>query len=227
MLLKLALWIQATDFFTYLRGSAYVYPSILSLHMVGIAFFGGMILMTDMRLLGLAMRNRPVSDVVDQLRVPKRYGFLLAATMGVLMLGCKAEEYYYNAFFRAKVTLLILIAVHALIFRGRVYTRRLRSTKQAAYPRCENCRRSFARSLDRYRLHGPWHRLYRTPLRHPRPPKFRSARSIRPSRDRKGAVADISATPDRPLPRGRGSENASRHRGAGNRACRAGNPLQG
>jgi hypothetical protein len=123
MLLNLALWIQATDFFTYLRGSAYVYPCILSLHMVAIAFFGGMILMTDMRLLGIAMRNRPVADLVDQLRVPKRWGFLLAATCGVLMLGCKAEEYYYNAFFRAKVALLILVVVHALLFRGSVYSK--------------------------------------------------------------------------------------------------------
>jgi len=123
MLLKLALWIQATDFFTYLRGSGYVYPVILSLHMVGIAFFGGMILLTDMRLLGLAMRNRPVSDLVDQLRVPKRYGFLLTATCGVLLLCCKAEEYYYNAFFRAKITLLLLVVVHALLFRSRVYNR--------------------------------------------------------------------------------------------------------
>jgi hypothetical protein len=123
MLLNLALWVQATDFFTYLRGSGYVYPCILALHMVAIAFFGGMILMTDMRILGLAMRNRPMADLVDQLRVPKRWGFLLAATCGLLMLGCKAEEYYYNAFFRAKVALLILIAVHALIFHRSVYTR--------------------------------------------------------------------------------------------------------
>jgi hypothetical protein len=121
MLLSLALWIQATGFFTYLRGSGYVYPVILSLHMVAIAFFGGMILMTDMRLLGLAMRNHPVTDVAGQLRVPKRYGFLLAATCGLLMLGCKAEEYYYNAFFRAKVALLILVVVHALVFRRSVY----------------------------------------------------------------------------------------------------------
>ena len=135
MLLNLALWIQATDFFTYLRGSGYVYPSILSLHMVGIAFFGGMILMTDMRLLGLAMRNRPVADVVDQLRVPKRYGFLLAATCGLLMLGCKAEEYYYNAFFRAKVTLLLLVVVHALIFRGRVYSRAAEFDQMGRVPR--------------------------------------------------------------------------------------------
>jgi uncharacterized protein DUF6644 len=123
MLLSLALWIQATDFFTYLRGSGYVYPSILSLHMVAIALFGGMILLTDMRLLGLAMNKRPVADLVDQLRVPKRYGFLLVAACGLLMLGCKAEEYYYNAFFRAKVALLILIAVHALVFRGTVYNK--------------------------------------------------------------------------------------------------------
>ncbi|MDP9055611.1 MAG: hypothetical protein M3N93_15120 [Acidobacteriota bacterium] len=123
MLLNLALWIQATDFFTYLRGSAYVYPCILSLHMVGIAFFGGMILMSDMRILGLTMRNRPIADLVDQLRAPKRWGFVLAAACGLLMLGCKAEEYYYNAFFRAKVSLLILVAVHALIFHRNVYTK--------------------------------------------------------------------------------------------------------
>jgi hypothetical protein len=121
MLLSLALWIQATEFFTYLRGSGYVYPSILSLHMVAIAFFGGMILMTDLRLLGVAMRKYRIADVAEQLRVPKRYGFLLAATCGLLMLGCKAEEYYYNVFFRAKVVLLLLVVVHALVFRGSVY----------------------------------------------------------------------------------------------------------
>jgi hypothetical protein len=123
MLLSLALWTQGTSFFTYLRGSGYVYPEILSLHMVAIAFFGGMILMTDLRLLGWAMRRRPIADVAEQLRVPKRYGFLLAATCGLLMLGCKAEEYYYNAFFRVKVALLLLVVAHALVFRKRVYTR--------------------------------------------------------------------------------------------------------
>ena len=123
MLLNLALWVQATDFFTYLRGSGYVYPSVLSLHMVAIAFFGGMILMTDMRLLGFAFTKRPVADLVDQLRVPKRWGLLLAVVCGFLMLCCKAEEYYYNAFFRAKLALFALVIVHALVFRSNVYTK--------------------------------------------------------------------------------------------------------
>lgn len=121
MLLSFAQWIQATAFFTALRGSANIYPIVMSLHMVGIAFFGGMILMTDMRLLGFAMRKRSIADVVNQLRVPKRWGLLLTASCGILMAGSKAEEYYYNAFFRAKLILFGAIIVSELIFYRTVY----------------------------------------------------------------------------------------------------------
>lgn len=134
MILSFVQWLQLTDFFTYLRGSEYSYPAVLSLHMVAICFFGGMILMTDLRLLGWAMTGRPISDVVDQLRVPKRYGFLFVATCGVLLFGCKAEEYYYNAFFRTKLILFCLVAVHALIFRGSVYSKAAEFDRAGAVP---------------------------------------------------------------------------------------------
>ncbi len=121
MLLSFAQWIQLTGLFTALRGSAYVYPIVMSLHMVGIAFFGGMVLMTDMRLLGVGMRKHSIADVVDQFRVPKRWGLLLTVTCGILMAGSKAEEYYYNAFFRTKLILLGVVIVHELVFRRSVY----------------------------------------------------------------------------------------------------------
>jgi hypothetical protein len=121
MLLSFAQWIQFTAFFTALRGSANVYPIVMSLHMVGIALFGGMILMTDLRLLGWAMRNRPIADVVNQLRVPKRWGLLLTVTCGVLMFGSKAEEYYYNAFFRTKLILFAVVLITELLFYRSVY----------------------------------------------------------------------------------------------------------
>jgi hypothetical protein len=121
MLLSFVQWLQFTSFFTELRGSAYVYPIVMSLHMVGIAFFGGMILMTDMRLLGWALRKRSISEVIDGFRIPKRWGLLLTATCGFLMFGSKAEEYYYNAFFRAKLILFALLIVHALVFYRSVY----------------------------------------------------------------------------------------------------------
>jgi hypothetical protein len=134
MLLSFAQFIQATSFFTTLRGSGYVYPIILSLHMVAIAFFGGMILMTDMRLLGWSLRKYPVSDLIDQLRVPKRVGFTLIATCGVLMACCKAEEYYYNDWFRLKLALLIVVGLHALIFRASVYNRAVELDRSPQLP---------------------------------------------------------------------------------------------
>ncbi|HEY7338609.1 MAG TPA: DUF6644 family protein [Bryobacteraceae bacterium] len=121
MILSLAQWIQGTAFFTALRGSWYVYPTVLSLHLLGIAIFGGMILVTNMRLLGAAWRDRSIAEVIEQLRVPKRVGLVLIATCGLLMLGAKAEEYYYNIFFRLKLVILGLIFVHGWIFRPSVY----------------------------------------------------------------------------------------------------------
>jgi len=119
--LEFAQWIQSTGWASALRMSAYVYPMILASHLAGIALFAGAVLVTDLRLLGVILRGAAVSDLVHQLRVPKRIGFLIVATCGVLLASSKAEEYYYNAFFRAKLVLLALVAVHALIFHRGVY----------------------------------------------------------------------------------------------------------
>jgi hypothetical protein len=120
-MLSFCLWLQSTALFTELRGSAIAYPVILSLHMLALAFFGCMILVTDLRLLGAGLRNYPVVDLLDRLRTPKWIGFALIATCGVLLFGAKAEEYYYNIFFRSKMIILALILIHGAVFRASVY----------------------------------------------------------------------------------------------------------
>jgi hypothetical protein len=80
-----------------------------------------MIVATDLRLLGWARRDGSTADVVGRLRWPKRIGFLIAATFGFLLFSSKAEEYYYNPYFRVKISLLALVAIHALVFRKSVY----------------------------------------------------------------------------------------------------------
>jgi hypothetical protein len=120
-MLSFCQWLQNTAFFTGLRGSGIANPTILSLHMAAIAFFGAMILLTDLRLLGVAMRNYPVSDVLDRLKMPKRFGFALIVICGLLLFSTKAEEYYYNVFFRTKMILLALVLLHAFVFQRSVY----------------------------------------------------------------------------------------------------------
>ena len=51
--------VQETSLATAVRESELTYPIIMTMHLASIAFFGGMILMTDLRLLGLAMREIP------------------------------------------------------------------------------------------------------------------------------------------------------------------------
>jgi hypothetical protein len=51
-------WLQNMSLATAIRESAIVFPVILSLHLTGMGLFGGMILMTDLRLLGIAMTRR-------------------------------------------------------------------------------------------------------------------------------------------------------------------------
>lgn len=123
MLLTLLQWIQNTSVFVYLRSSAYLYPVILAFHLSAISVFGGMNVLSDFCLLGWIPRHLSGAAVVRGLRVPKRIGLLLAATFGLLLFCCKAEQYYYNVYFRAKLLLLALVAVHALVFRSRVYNR--------------------------------------------------------------------------------------------------------
>ena len=53
--------------------------------MLTIALFSGMLVMTDVRLLGWAMRRRAVSDIADQVRPWKRAGFALVVLSGLLL----------------------------------------------------------------------------------------------------------------------------------------------
>jgi hypothetical protein len=113
--------IQSIGFLTDIRESGYVYPVIMSIHLSSIGVFGGLILMTDLRLLGLALTDVPIADVVRGLRPWKYLGFIIMVTMGLLLATSEMDKYYGNPYFQVKMVLLVLVAVHALVFRGRVY----------------------------------------------------------------------------------------------------------
>ena len=113
--------IQDTPFFTAFRESALPYPIILSTHLTCIALFGGLILMSDLRLLGLVLKNVPVSEVLLRTRPWKRVGFVIMVSCGIMLGGAKLFNYYDNPYFDVKMTLLLLVGVHAIVFHRSVY----------------------------------------------------------------------------------------------------------
>jgi len=126
--------IQSIGFLTDLRESALVYPVVMTTHLACIAVFGGMIVMTDLRLLGIAMTDRSVSDVVNQFRVWKRVGFCIMVTMGTLLATSEAVKYSANPYFWAKMFFLTMVAVHAIVFKSRVYDNTAAIDKAPALP---------------------------------------------------------------------------------------------
>jgi hypothetical protein len=113
--------IQSIGFLTGIRESALVFPILLATHLAIIAAFGGMILMTDMRLLDLGLKSRPVSAVVGGVRIAKRFGFVLMVSVGLLLGLSEAEKYSINPFFWIKMTLLVCVLIHGAVFKSSVY----------------------------------------------------------------------------------------------------------
>jgi len=114
-------WIRHLSLFTAVRESSLMYPIILSTHLSIIGVFGGLIVVTDLRLLGVALTRYSIASVIRQLRPYKWAGLILMICMGVLLAGSKANIYYNNPYFIMKISTLLLIGVHFLIFRKAVY----------------------------------------------------------------------------------------------------------
>jgi hypothetical protein len=114
-------WIESTSLSTYIREGPLPYPIIGGVHLLAIALFGGMVLITDLRLLGWAMGRRKVSDVMLQLRPWKQLGFVIVVATGLLLTWSEATRLYGSPSFWVKMALFALIGVHALVFRAKVY----------------------------------------------------------------------------------------------------------
>lgn len=114
-------WIESTDLSTAIREGGLPYPIIGGIHLLSIALFGGMLLATDLRLLGWAMQKRRVSDVVLQLKNWKRFGFVLITVSGLLLAWAEPLKLYRSPAFWVKMVLFGLVGVHALVFRAGVY----------------------------------------------------------------------------------------------------------
>ncbi len=113
--------IQDIGFLTYIRESGYTYPIIMATHLASIAVFGGLILMTDLRLLGLALMDFSITDVVKQTRPWKQLGFVIMVTCGLLLGLSESDKYYGNPYFQLKMFFLAMVGVHAIVFHRSVY----------------------------------------------------------------------------------------------------------
>jgi hypothetical protein len=97
------------------------YPYLLASHAVSMALFAGLIVMMDLRLLGVAFRQTPVSQVQRRLFPWQMFMMVLSAISGLVLLYGQPMRYYGKPFFWIKMALMVLAGVNAMAFHRTTY----------------------------------------------------------------------------------------------------------
>ncbi len=108
-LLAVCQWIQNTSLSTAVRESTWGFPILGALHVLGIAWFGGVFLLSALR-----------AEIAAQLGPWRRLGASALLVTGVLLFFVEPLKCCHSFSFQVKMALLITIAVNTLLLRGRV-----------------------------------------------------------------------------------------------------------
>jgi hypothetical protein len=99
-----------------IRASALAFPWLESVHVLAITLVLGSIAVVDLRLLGLASINRPVTTLVRQILPVTWVAFVVAVLTGAAMFLSNAIQYAHNLPFQMKMLLLVLAGINMLFF---------------------------------------------------------------------------------------------------------------
>jgi Family of unknown function (DUF6644) len=112
--------LEATWIGTVVRETYWGYASPQLAHLLGMALFGGAVVMDDLSLLG-RLKRPAFSELSKQLMPLKWLGFIVVVGSGLALFMSDATRLYRNWAFLVKAVLLLLIALNAWIFRSVVY----------------------------------------------------------------------------------------------------------
>jgi hypothetical protein len=111
-------WIETTSLSIAIREGALYYPILGAFHLAGIGWFGGMVLMGDLSVLGIGL-GAPAAEVLSQFRRWKWLGFGVMLVSGGLLWWCEPLVCYKSVSFRIKLVLLALVGVNAFFLKSR------------------------------------------------------------------------------------------------------------
>ena len=98
------------------RENDLLFPFIESVHVLAVCLVVGSIAVVDLRLLGFASVDRPVSRLMRSILPITVGAFGLAVAAGSLLFISHASKYLENRFFIAKITLIALAGVNMAVF---------------------------------------------------------------------------------------------------------------
>ena len=114
-------WMDAFPSSIALRESLYAFPVLLTIHVVSLAMFAGLVVMMDLRLVGLAYRGARFSEVQARLFPWQMVGMVLTTLTGLLLFYMQPMRYFGKVYYWIKLALIVLAGVNALVFHLTTY----------------------------------------------------------------------------------------------------------
>ncbi|PYS05276.1 MAG: hypothetical protein DMG15_00850 [Acidobacteria bacterium] len=113
--------LQYSSLLSAMRDSPWIFPIIASVHLMGLALIGGAVLLVDLRLLGLGMRNQPLPQLARDAERWLVLSLVILLPTGILQFMCfAATKYYYLRAFWVKMAALFLALVFTFSVRRKV-----------------------------------------------------------------------------------------------------------
>lgn len=104
----------------FLRGNAWAFPLVETIHILAIAVLFGSILMVDLRILGLS-RSLSLRQLASHVLPLTLLGFAIAAASGLLLFIAHAADLIGNRVFILKLGLIFLAGINAAVFHAGPY----------------------------------------------------------------------------------------------------------
>lgn len=114
-------WLEHTSVATAISESIWLFPLIEGSHILALPLSVGMIVIFDLRLLGLAFRGGPGSRIMNSLLRWAKIGFAVMFITGGLLFMTQAGKVYGNPFFRAKLIFLLVLGINAAVYQTIFY----------------------------------------------------------------------------------------------------------
>ncbi|RYY76435.1 MAG: hypothetical protein EOO52_02690 [Gammaproteobacteria bacterium] len=99
-----------------LSESIYMYPIVEGLHLISLIFSFGLILLTDLRLVGLFLPGVPVQDLLHKLRPWLISGFVVTFITGFLLVFVNGPSLMNTWVFPLKLLLIVFAGLNAVWF---------------------------------------------------------------------------------------------------------------
>jgi hypothetical protein len=106
--------LQHAAWVTTLQTARWLYGLVLVVHYLALFSCVGTIVLLDLRVLGVANRDKPLLPFARQLRLSTWIGFAAAVVSGFLLFATKAELYAEVTPFRVKLLIIALAVIAAL-----------------------------------------------------------------------------------------------------------------